>query len=305
MRGEYMFSLIKSQPLIFKKALSSEDNWHVPLWKKLFTSLKSNVKKEQGSVVFVGAGTGDPELLTVKAVKALKKADVVLVDWLVNPQINDLISPYAERVFVGKKCGQHSMKQSEISKLLLDKAKENKLVVRLKGGDPSIFARLPEETEILSKHGISFQIIPGITAASGCAAYTGIPLTHRDCSQSVKFVTAHTQKSGTECDWAHLAKDKGTLVFYMGLNKIDNIAVKLIKYGMDETTPLAIVDEGTSENQQLITGQLSCFAKKTVELSKLKGPALIIVGKVITKRVDVDKFLLQHCINKIAVGANA
>lgn len=292
-----MYSLLKSQLNYFQKPQVDKRHWRQKLWRRMFKRSNTLSENEQGQVVFVGAGTGDPDLLTIKAVKALRQADVVLVDWLVSPKINALISPKAERIFVGKKCGEHSMAQSDINMLLLRKAKSNKLVVRLKGGDPSVFARLPEETQILSNHNIRFQIVPGITAASGCAAYTGIPLTHRDCSQSVKLITAHTKKGGSANDWAYLAKDKGTLVFYMGLNELTNIASKLVEHGMSANKPIAIVDEGTTDNQRLFVGALDCINSGNLDITTLKGPVLIIVGDVVSNRVEVERLIVQNRTN--------
>ncbi|REL26766.1 uroporphyrinogen-III C-methyltransferase [Thalassotalea euphylliae] len=242
---------------------------------------------KKGQVVFVGAGAGDPELLTLKAVKAFQQADVVLVDWLVNPEINSLIPNHVERIFVGKKCGQHSVTQAQICQLLADYASQGKYVVRLKGGDPSIFARLAEETDVLTKANIPFQIIPGITAATGCAAYAGIPLTHRDCAQSVKFVTAHGKRKEHECDWPLLAKEQSTLVFYMGLNRVDLICQRLISHGMDARMPIAVIDQGTSDSQKLVCRTLSSMNAEQ-DLAECQGPALIIVGEVVEKRVRVN-----------------
>ena len=251
---------------------------------------------KKGQVIFVGAGAGDPELLTIKAVKALNQADVVLIDWLVNPEINTLIPDHVERIFVGKKCGQHSMKQAQITELLLEQVQLGKTVVRLKGGDPSIFARLPEETDVLEKHDIPFQVIPGVTAASGCAAYSGIPLTHRDCAQSVKFVTAHLKNEQEECQWELLAKEQGTLVFYMGLNRVALIAERLITNGMSPDVPIAIIDQGTGENQQVCTRTLQSI-DATTDLASFTGPALIIVGEVVNKRVKVNTKLTDTTLD--------
>jgi uroporphyrin-III C-methyltransferase len=237
-------------------------------------------------VFIVGAGAGDIELLTIKALKAIQVADVIMVDWLVNPDIYSLFPKSAERIFVGKKCGQHSMKQADICQLMVEKAKQGKTVVRLKGGDPSIFGRLAEETDELAIHDIAFTIIPGVTAASGCAAYSGIPLTHRDCAQAVKFVTAHLKDADDECNWQQLAKERDTLVFYMGLNRVDKIAERLMTFGMNSSTPIAIIDQGTSADQQVFTSKLATIDAKK-DLSTFKGPALIIVGEVVKHRAEV------------------
>ena len=240
-----------------------------------------------GQVVFVGAGAGDPELLTLKALKALQQAD-----WLVNPAINAFIPEHVERVFVGKKCGQHSVTQAQICQLLVGYASQGKHVVRLKGGDPSIFARLAEETDVLVKANVPFQIIPGITAAAGCAAYAGIPLTHRDCAQSVKFITAHSKQDDHECDWHLLAVEQSTLVFYMGLNRVQRICQRLISHGMAATMPIAVIDQGTSHTQKVVCRTLASM-DATSDLADFQGPALIIVGKVVEKRVEVNLTLVD------------
>ncbi|WP_448211519.1 uroporphyrinogen-III C-methyltransferase [Colwellia sp. MEBiC06753] len=255
-------------------------------------------KSNHGYVIFVGGGSGDVELLTLKAIKAFEQADVVLVDWLVNPEINQYIPQNVERIFVGKKCGHHSMKQSAISSLILRYALQGKTVVRLKGGDPSIFARLAEETELLATYQIPFQIVPGITAASGCAAYSGIPLTLRDCASSVRFVTAHLQNEPEHnrqgaCNWQHLAQDDGTLVFYMGLNRISMIADKLMAHGMAACTPIAVVDQGTSANQSICCSTLNAISSEE-KINTFTGPALIIVGEVVSHRVAVDLSLVTQ-----------
>lgn len=243
-------------------------------------------KQSQPQVYIVGAGAGDIELLTIKAVNVLKKADVIMVDWLVNPDIYQFFPSKVERIFVGKKCGQHSMKQADICKLMVEKAKQGKTVVRLKGGDPSIFGRLAEETDALAHNNISFNIIPGITAASGCAAYSGIPLTHREYAQSVKFVTAHLKEAEEECNWQQLSKETDTLVFYMGLNRVAKIAENLILNGMKSNMSIAVIDQGTSADQKVVCSELGLI-KPEIDLKGFKGPALIIVGEVVNHRVDV------------------
>ncbi|REL35452.1 uroporphyrinogen-III C-methyltransferase [Thalassotalea euphylliae] len=266
------------------------------------SSTVSSTGKDLGQVVFVGAGAGDPELLTIKAVKALQQADIVLVDWLVNPEINAFIPDHIERVFVGKKCGQHSVTQAEICQLLVDYAAQGKRVVRLKGGDPSIFARLAEETDVLSKANVPFQVIPGITAATGCAAYSGIPLTHRDCAQSVKFITAHGKQEDHECDWHLLAAEQCTLVFYMGLNRVQLICQRLISHGMAATMPIAVIDQGTSHTQKVVCKSLASMDAAS-DLADFQGPALIIVGKVVEKRVDVNLSLVDGEAPTISANA--
>jgi uroporphyrin-III C-methyltransferase len=252
-----------------------------------------------GQVIFIGAGSGDPELLTIKALKAFKIADTVFIDWLVNPEINAYIPNHVERLFVGKKCGEHSMQQKDICQLLVDYASSGKTVLRLKGGDPSIFARLAEETEVLMQAKIAFQVIPGVTAASGCAAYSGIPLTHRDCAQSVKFVTAHLKNSALPYDWSQLANESGTLVFYMGLNRVKDIAQALVKHGMRAHMPIAVIDRGTSDSQKLFCGQLDSIDVDN-DLKGFQGPALIIIGEVVNHRVNVD----TQIVNRLSLSYN-
>lgn len=252
---------------------------------------------ENGQVFLIGAGSGDIELLTLKAHRLLQTADVIMVDWLVNKDLYQYFGKNSEVLFVGKKCGKHSMHQDEICELLLQKALQGKTVVRLKGGDPSIFGRLAEEIDILQKHDVKFAVVPGITAASGCAAYSGIPLTHRECAQSVRFVTASLKNKEDEAKWASIANEQDTLVFYMGLNKVTQIASRLIEYGMRSDMPIAIVDQGTLVEQQVV-----CATLKTIKHEKnkfqLTGPALIIVGEVVNKRQRVDlQLLVQSQVN--------
>ncbi len=252
-------------------------------------------QRHRGCVYLIGAGAGDVELLTVKAYRLLQQADIVLYDWLANKEILKLLPAKTETVFVGKRAGHHSMPQEKICQLLTEHALMGKQVVRLKGGDPSIFGRLNEETRALSAHDIPFAIIPGITAASGCAAYSGIPLTERSCSQSVRFVTAHFKNPAEQPDWQNLASSRDTLVFYMGLNRITDIADQLIDHGMDKHLPMAIIDQGTTTGQQVCCTTLGSVGQQAL-WHDFTGPALIIVGEVVNKRQKVDLPLLakQH-----------
>lgn len=257
-------------------------------------SADCNSKEEtKGKVYLIGAGPGDPELLTVKAHRLIQQADVILIDWLVGDALYPLFPDHAERIFVGKKCGKHSMKQDDINALMVKKAQSGATVVRLKGGDPSIFGRLAEETDTLTQCGVPFAVIPGVTAASGVAAYSGIPLTHRECSQSVKFVTAHLKDGSMGADWSHLAKDPSTLVFYMGLNRVSQIQDALVKHGMRATMPIAVVDQGTTQNQQVVCSTLDDLNAKEA-LKDFAGPALIVVGEVVSRRQAVDLALLYQ-----------
>ncbi|WP_299775001.1 uroporphyrinogen-III C-methyltransferase [uncultured Pseudoteredinibacter sp.] len=262
-----------------------------------FTVSGSTVRDHLGSgggrVYFVGSGCGDPELLTLKAHRVLQSAEVILYDALVNDALFQYFPKQTEAIYVGKRCAQHSLSQAEIGNLILKKAKEGKTVLRLKGGDPSVFARLAEETELLSEHGIPFAIIPGVTAASGCAAYSGIPLTHRDCAQSLTFVTAQRKQDGSPVDWKALAQQRGTLVFYMGLSKVTEIAEQLIRAGMPKETAMAIVDNGSLAQQKVICSTLGGM-ESDMQHQELLGPAVILVGEVVNKRQQVSLSMLAE-----------
>ncbi|ABG41047.1 uroporphyrinogen-III C-methyltransferase [Paraglaciecola sp. T6c] len=262
---------------------------------------KANAQHGVGHVHLIGSGPGDAELLTVKAYRLLQSVDVVMYDWLVNPDILDMIPAHVERRFVGKKCGEHSMTQTQISELLVSVAKEGKTIARLKGGDPAIFARAAEECDLLTKHQIPFSIVPGITAASGASAYAGIPLTHRDCAQSVRFITAHLKDPALQPDWQSLVngampdakgKNAETLVFYMGLRRVESIMQQLQSHGLPVDLPVAIIDKATSAQQQVCIGQVKNIAQRLV-CRQFTGPALIIVGEVVSKRQRVVSYHQQ------------
>ncbi|MFT4939464.1 MAG: uroporphyrin-III C-methyltransferase [Paraglaciecola sp.] len=263
----------------------------------------------QGQVYLIGAGPGDAELLTLKAHRLIQQADVVMYDWLVNPDILNMIPVNTDRVFVGKKCGQHSMQQADICQLMIDVAKQGKNIVRLKGGDPAIFARVGEECDILAKHHINFAIVPGITAASGASAYAGIPLTHRDCAQSVRFITAHLKSEDEQPDWASFVPKVGcktteTLVFYMGLRRLPSIMQNLVKHGLSENMPVAVIDQASSRQQKVCIGKVLNIAQG-IENMDFKGPAVIIVGEVVSKRCEVDLELLDKSYTSKKIGAYA
>tara|TARA_A100001391_G_scaffold899_2_gene1290 strand:+ start:3926 stop:5317 length:1392 start_codon:yes stop_codon:yes gene_type:complete len=234
-----------------------------------------------GEVYLVGAGPGDPDLLTFRALHLIDKAEVVLYDRLVAPEIVALARADAEKVYVGKARDQHTLPQDNINDLLVHYARQGKKVCRLKGGDPFIFGRGGEELEKVVAAGIDFQVVPGITAASGCAAYAGIPLTHRDHAQSVRFVTGHRKDGSVDLDWAGLMAPSETLVFYMGLVGLRQICARLIEHGRDPATPIALVSRGTTDLQEVITGTLADLAD-TVEGREIHAPTLIIVGSVVS-----------------------
>lgn len=233
----------------------------------------------RGRVSLVGAGPGDPELLTLKALKRLQAAEVILHDRLVSEEVLALANPAARRLYVGKARSDHSLPQEGINQALLDWARSGKRVVRLKGGDPFIFGRGGEELEALVAEGIEVEVVPGITAASGCAAYAGIPLTHRDHAQSVRFVTGHLKNGSTDLDWPALARPGQTLVFYMGLHGLEEIRRQLIAHGLAPETPLALIEQGTTARQRVHRGTLAWMPDSLGGL--LRPPTLIIVGGVV------------------------
>ena len=236
-----------------------------------------------GEVYLVGSGPGDPDLLTFRALRLMQQTDVVLYDRLVPDGILELVRRDADRIFVGKKRGEHAMQQNDISRLLVDLAKQGKRVLRLKGGDPFIFGRGGEEIEMLAEEGVSFQVVPGVSAANGCAAYAGIPLTHRDHAQACVFVTGHAKDGKVDLNWKSLVQPNQTVVVYMGLVTLTNVVSEFISNGADPKLPVAIVDKGTRIDQQVITGTLDSIAD-LAEASGLEGPAVVIIGSVVTLR---------------------
>lgn len=247
------------------------------------------VPNKAGSAILVGAGPGDPELLTLKALKAFEYADVVLFDSLVSEEILKLIPRHTPIEYVGKRAGKHSIAQDKICDRMVELALEGKCVVRLKGGDPAIFARTAEETDALTANNIPFSIIPGITAASGASACSGIPLTHRDCAQSVRFVTATMKDAKQQPQWANLADvlSYQTLVFYMGLSRLNMICTELVQHGADKNTSIALVENASCTNQHVIAGTLDTIGAK-MNSENLQGPTLIIVGDVVQKRSQIS-----------------
>jgi uroporphyrinogen III methyltransferase / synthase len=242
-------------------------------------------------VYLVGAGPGDPELITVKGLECIKKADVLIYDFLASPFLLKHASTQTEIIYVGKKGGDHTLSQDRINALIVEKAKSGSTVTRLKGGDPFIFGRGGEEAEVLIQAGIPFEIVPGVTSAIAAPAYAGIPLTHRKFTSTVAFVTGHEDpaKEASSIDWASLAKGIGTLVFLMGVKNLPHIADRLLSHGMDPETPVALVRWGTTARQFTVTGTLDTIAER-VKATGLKPPAIIVVGHVVTLRETMKWF---------------
>ncbi len=241
--------------------------------------VENNVMK--GEVYLVGAGPGDPDLLTFKALRLMQRADVVLYDRLVAPAIVDMTRRDAERIYVGKARSHHALPQGEINQLLIDLAKAGNKVVRLKGGDPFIFGRGGEEIEGLTEHGIPFQIVPGISAANGCACYSGIPLTHRDHAQSVRFLTGHLKDGSMDLPWQELLPDSQTVVIYMGLIGLEIICHQLIAHGKAADTPVALIERGTTPEQQTHVGTLATI-NAIIKDREVHAPTLIVIGSVVS-----------------------
>lgn len=272
--------------VIAEKVLTGDESSAEAMLQKMLADEDNIVR---GEVYLVGAGPGDPDLLTFRALRLMQKADVVVYDNLVSKPIVDMTRRDADRIFVGKKRNDHTLPQEEINLLLVRLAKEGKRVLRLKGGDPFIFGRGGEEIETLAAEGIPFQVVPGITAASGVASYAGIPLTHRDHAQACVFVTGHLKDGTMNLDWELLARPRQTVVVYMGLHGLESLCAKLIEHGLPDTTPIAIVQQGTTQNQRVFTGTLATLPG-IAEREKPQAPTLIIIGGVVTLREKLAWF---------------
>ena len=240
-----------------------------------------------GEVYLVGGGPGDPDLLTFRALRLMQQADVVVYDRLVASSVMEMTRRDAEQIYVGKERDHHAMRQEEINALLVKLAKQGKRVVRLKGGDPFIFGRGGEEIDTLAAEGIPFQVVPAITAAAGCAAYSGIPLTHRNHAQSVTMVTGHLKDGSIDLNWEQLASPNQTVVFYMGLRGLPIICEQLMAHGVSPDMPIALIQQGTTEKQRVFVATLSTILP-VVEREQPKPPTLIIVGEVVQLREKLN-----------------
>ena len=251
-----------------------------------------------GMVYLVGAGPGDPELLTLRAAKLLSEAEVIVYDHLVSVPILEMGNDCAERIYAGKERGNHTLRQPDLNQLLVRLAREGKRVIRLKGGDPFIFGRGGEEVETLAAAGIAFEVVPGITAACGVAAYAGIPLTHRDHANSCLFVAGHLKDGSIDLDWDFLARPGRTLVVYMGLLGLSTLCRELVAHGVPETTPAAIVQHGTTSSQKTVAGTLATLPQ-LAQTAQLAPPTLIIIGNVVRLHTQLAWY------ESAAIGAGA
>jgi len=249
--------------------------------------------KSTGKVYLVGAGPGDPELLTIKASKILQQCDVVIYDALMNPIILEHVPENAEKVFIGKSRHHNRISQKDVEKMMVEKAKEGKTVVRLKGGDPFIFGRGGEEAETLIEAGIEWDVIPGVPSGIAAPAYSGIPLTHRSCSDSVTFITGHEGTGKPEIDWSKIKLHNNTLVIFMGISNIGRIVSQLLQSNYTKDTPIAIIESGTTEKQKVRTSTLNKIIE-SVQKDPVETPALIVVGEVVNYREKLNKYFLKN-----------
>ena len=278
---------------VVERVLSGQEQAARDLLQNILNDTDATANK--GEVFLVGGGPGDPDLLTFRALRLMQQCDVCVYDKLVSPEVMELVRRDAELIFVGKSRDQHTMPQEEINELLAKLALQGKRVLRLKGGDPFIFGRGGEEIETLMAHGVPFQVVPGITAANGVSSYAGIPLTHRDYAQACLFITGHLKaKEGSteltlDLDWVAMSRPRQTVVIYMGLVGLKEICEKLIEHGVAATMPVAVVQQGTTQRQRVVTATLADLAEK-VDAAGMKPPCLTIVGKVVKLREKLNWF---------------
>ena len=278
---------------VVERVLSGQEQAARELLQNILNDTDATANK--GEVFLVGGGPGDPDLLTFRALRLMQQCDVCVYDNLVSPEVMELVRRDAELIFVGKSRDQHTMPQEEINELLAKLALQGKRVLRLKGGDPFIFGRGGEEIETLMAHGVPFQVVPGITAANGVSSYAGIPLTHRDYAQACLFITGHLKaKEGSteltlDLDWVAMSRPRQTVVIYMGLVGLKEICEKLIEHGVAATMPVAVVQQGTTQRQRVVTATLADLAEK-VDAAGMKPPCLTIVGKVVKLREKLNWF---------------
>jgi len=271
---------------------------------QLAAAAQGGEHRQKGEVYLVGAGPGDPDLLTFKALRLMQRADVVLYDRLIGDGILNLVRRDAERIYVGKQPQEHAVPQHEISQMLLRLAQQGKRVLRLKGGDPFVFGRGGEEIELLAAAGIPFQVVPGITAASGCSAYAGIPLTHRDHAQACVFVTGHTKDGQFDLDWNMLLQPRQTVAVYMGLAHLAELTGAFIAKGAAPSLPVALIDNGTRPNQSVVIATLDTLAEKAAKAG-VKGPAILIIGSVVRLREKLDWYVPEEQAPAIKSAAPA
>jgi len=247
-------------------------------------------ERPRGIVHLVGAGPGDPDLLTLRAVRLMREAEVVVYDYLVSDAILGFLNPRAERIYAGKRQGRHMLSQDEINHLLFALARRGRRVLRLKGGDPFVFGRGGEEAEFLASRGVPFEVVPGVTSASGAAAYAGIPLTHRDRARAVVFVTGHLKDGSCDLDWPMLARPRQTVVIYMGVTRVAEICGQLVAHGLDPATPAAVIEKATTPSQRVVAATVGSLPEAAAAAA-VKPPALIVIGEVVALRESLDREL--------------